>query len=191
MIDLSRAKVNKRVPKNRFSKASLTDVDTITWLYKISPDTADFRHGDEIVEIQIFSVIFKGEKTNMRDLAAIQKAISYPILFTVHTKSYFIIDGEPFESDKNFLDGDYLTIERRSAKITDLYDDIAAEFIPIERKAGESISDTAARYKALQAIDREIDSLQRKVNNEKQTNKRFEYNERLKKLRGERGELNE
>lgn len=212
MIDLSRAKVNKPVPKNRF-KAELLDVAQVRWLYKISPDTADFRHGDQIAEIQVFTVVFKSGKANKSDLAAIQKAISYPILFTVSAKAleptseasgnaytdicergrfakgatfYFIVEGEVFESDKELLNGDTLTIERRSAKLTDLYEEIATAFLPIERRAAESLADTVNRYKALQTIDREIERLQVKVDNEKQTNKRFEYNEGLKALREER-----
>lgn len=211
MIDLSRAKVNKPVPKNRF-KAELLDVAQVRWLYKISPDTADFRHGDQIAEIQVFTVVFKSGKANKSDLAAIQKSIPYPILFTVSAKAlepmsetsgnahidicergrfakgatfYFTVEGEVFESDKELLNGDTLTIERRSAKLTDLYEDIATTFIPIDRKTGESLADTVNRYKALRTIDREIERLQGKVDNEKQTNKRFEYNEELKRLREE------
>lgn len=185
MIDLTRAKVNKRIPKNRF-KAELLGVDAVTWLYKISPDTADFRHGDEIAEIQIFAVSFKDGAAGRKDIAAVQRDVPYKILFTAHDKWFAVIEGELFESDKRFLDGDALTIERRSAKLTDLYEDIAAVFIPIARRTAESIAGTVTRYKALQMIEREIESLQRKVDNEKQTNKRFEYNEQLKALREER-----
>lgn len=185
MVDLSHAKVNKPVPKNRF-KAELSGVAQVRWLYKISPDTADFRRGDEVTEIQVFSVTFKDGSVKKWELAAIQKEVPYKILFLVHGKSYAVIEGELFELDKQFLSEDILNIERRSAKLEDLYEDIATAFIPIARKTGESLADTVSRYKALQSIDREIESLQCKVDNEKQTNKRFEYNEKLKRLRAER-----
>lgn len=188
MVNLLNAKVNKRVPKNRF-KAELEDVLVITWLYKISADTADFRHGDEITEIQIFGVSFKDGAVEKKDLAAIQRAVPYKILFLAEGKWYASIEGELFESDKQFLDGDTLTIEQRSAKLTDLYEDIAAAFIPISRRAAESIPEQVARYKTIQTLAREIETMQRKVDNEKQTNKRFEYNEQLKKLRTQREEL--
>jgi len=188
MIDLSAGKVNKRVPKNRF-KADLADVDTVTWLYKISPETADFRHGDAITEIQIFAVTFKGGKVNKRDLAAIQKAIQYPILFTAQGKSYFAVEGELLDSDKQFTDGDALTIEWRSAKLTELYEDIAAAFIPIERRKVESIADFVQRYKRFMALEREIATLQRKVDTEKQPNKRIELHEELKRLKAEKEDL--
>lgn len=185
MIDLSRAKVNRLVPKNRF-KAELSGVAQVRWLYKISPDTADFRHGDTIEEIQIFEVKFKDGNVDIKDLVAVAKEVPYKILFSAEGKWYVVIEGEPLESDKQLLDGDMLTIERRTAKLTDLFEDIAREFLPIDAKTGESISDTVARYKVLQTIDREIEILQRKVDTEKQTNKRFEYNEQLKALQAER-----
>jgi hypothetical protein len=189
MIDLSRAKVNKRVPKNRF-KAELETVDTITWLYKISADTADFRHGDEIDEMQVFAMTFKGGKADQRALSAIQKAIPYPILFIAHGRSYFTVEGELFESDKAFLCGDALTIDKRSSKLTGLYEDIAAVFIPIKRRDSESISELVERYKHIAVLDREIAALKRKVDTEKQPNKRMELNDELKQLKTEREQLN-
>ncbi|MDR3186601.1 MAG: DUF4391 domain-containing protein [Christensenellaceae bacterium] len=138
-----------------------------------------------MTEIQVFAVSFKSGAANKRDLATIQKAIHYPILFTADGKSYFTIDGETFESDKEFISGDMLTIEKRSAKLTELYEDIAAAFISINRRTAESIADFTARYKRLQVLEREIARLQSKVNNEKQPNKRIEINEELKRLKAE------
>ena len=188
MIDLSKAKVIMRVPKNSF-KSKLKDVDTITWLYKISPETADFRHGDEIIEIQIICVNFKNDKLNKRDLVIIQKAIPYPILFSVNGKYFFSVEGELFESDKEFLNGDMLMIEQRSSKLTELYEDIAVSFIPIAPKAEESLIELVARNKRLQALEREMATLQRKINAEKQPNKRIELNEKLKRIKLEKEKM--
>jgi len=189
MIDLSRAKLfNRRVHKNRF-KIELANVDTIKWLYKISAGTADFRYGDAITEIQIFEVVFKSEQVVKRELVAIQKKIPYPILFISHGKSYFIVEGELLESDRQFIDGDMLLVERRSAKLTELYEDIAAAFIPMKRGEVESIAELVARYKRFMAMEREISKLQHKVDSEKQPNKRIELNEELKRLKAERDDL--
>lgn len=189
MIDLSRAKLfNRRVHKNRF-KAGLANVDTIRWLYKISAGTADFRYGDAITEIQVFEVVFKNGQVVKRELMAIQKEIPYPILFLSHGKSYFIVEGELLESDRQFIDGDMLLIERRSAKLTELYEDIAAAFISIKRGEAESIAELVARYKKLQELEKELAILQRKVDTEKQPNKRIELNEELKRLKTERENL--
>ncbi|MDR3217148.1 MAG: DUF4391 domain-containing protein [Clostridiaceae bacterium] len=188
MIDLSRAKVNKRVPKNRF-KADLDGVDTVTWLYKISPETADFRRGDAVEEIQIFGVAFKGD-VNKKELTAIQKSIPYPILFEAGGKSYFTVEGELFESARKFTDGDTLNVERRSAKLTDLFDGLSAAFIPIPKREGESIAELVARYKQLTSLEKEIAALQRKVNTEKQPNIRIELNDELKLLKQRKEALN-
>ena len=194
-IDLRNGKVDKRVPKNRF-KIEFIDIDTITWLYKISSDTADFRHGDEVEEIQIFSITLKSTTLNKKELLVIQKAIPYPILFVVHNnandktnnnKNYFLIEDELFESDKQLLDfdNDILIIEKRSSKLTELYEDIAKAFIPIKHKDKESIAELIARYKNVQKLEKEIKALQRKVDSEKQPNKRIELNEKLKELKRE------
>ena len=189
MIDLSRAKLfNRRVHKNRF-KAGLSNVDTIRWLYKISAGTADFRYGDAITEIQVFEVVFKNGQVVKRELMAIQKEIPYPILFVSHSKSYFIVECELLESDRKFIDGDMLLVERRSAKLTELYEDIAAAFIPIKRGEAESIAELVAMYKRFMAMEREISKLQHKVDSEKQPNKRIELNEELKRLKVEKETL--
>jgi hypothetical protein len=182
MIDLSQAKLDKRVPKNRF-KAELDGIDTITWLYKISPDTADFRHGDEITEIQIFNVSFKIGRPSKREFIAIQKEIPYPILFVVGNKNYFVAEGELFESNKQFIDRNTLNIERKSAKLTDLYETIVTAFIPIKHHKNESVTDLVARYKKSKALEKKITVLQRKVDMEKQPNKRIELNKELRRLK--------
>jgi hypothetical protein len=184
MIDLSNAKFNRRVPKKRF-KAELTNVDTVIWLYKISAGTADFRYGDMIEEIQVFEVVFKNELVVKREFVVIQRRIPYPILFISHGKSYFIVEGELLESDRLFIDGDNLALERRSAKLTELYEDIAAAFIPIKRGKAESIAELVARYRRLREQEKKIKILQRKVDAEKQPNKRIELNENLKRLKAE------
>jgi len=177
--------VNKTVPKNRF-KAELSDVQSIRWLYKISPETADFRHGDEITEIQIFEISFKSGTANKKELAAIQKAIPYSVLFLAYSKFYYTIEGELFESETQFLQGDNLAIERRSSKLTDLHEDLATKFIPIPQRASEGIPRLVERYRRLTALDKEIAALQRRVDNEKQPNIRFELNDKLKALKAER-----
>lgn len=183
MIDLTHAKVNKRVPKNRFSKAALSDVETITWLYKISSDTAEFRHDDDIEEIQVFAVNFKNGIVNKKDFFIIQKAIPYNILFLSHDRIYYIVEGELFESDKKLLDRDVLLIEQRSARLIDLQESIAEKFIFLKRRALESIPELVIRFKNLKRMEREILQLQRKVDNEKQPNIRLELNDKLKEMR--------
>jgi len=78
-----------------------------------------------------------------------------------------------------------LIIEKRSSKLTELYEDIAKAFIPINHKAKESIAELIARYKNVQKLEKEIKALQRKVDSEKQPNKRIELNEKLKELKRE------
>ena len=115
------------------------------------------------------------------------KNILYPILFTAHGKSYFTVEAELFESDKEFLCGDALNIERRSAKLIELYEDISEAFIPIKCRTAESIADFVVRYERLQTLERETSARQSKVDNEKQPNKRIEQNLNIKAIKKRNG----
>jgi hypothetical protein len=181
MIPLEGAKVNKRIPKNRF-QGDLSEVEQITWLYKISLETADFRKAGDLSEIQIFEVKFKGGEPDKKAFAAIQREIPYPIIFAAGAKNYMVIEGMLLEADAIAADG-ALQIERRSSLISDLYGDIIERFVPIEKRAGENISEFIARYAIIKELDRDIAALQRRVDGEKQPNKRIEQNERLKELK--------
>ncbi|GHV02662.1 hypothetical protein FACS1894211_14520 [Clostridia bacterium] len=187
MVNLKRAKVNKRIPKNRF-KGDLSAVELVTWLYKISLETADFRKAGDLAEIQIFEVKFKADAIDKKAFAAIQKAIPYPIIFAAGAKNYTIAEGTLFEADA-IVAGDELQIERRSSLISDLYDDIIKHFVPIAKRMGENTSEFIARYSIIKGLERDIASLQKRVDTEKQPNKRIQLNEELKRLKADKEAL--
>ena len=182
MIQLSRAKVNKRIPKNRFG-GDLGCIDTIVWAYKISPDTTDLHAGNTVEEFQIFEITPKAAGVKPQALKAIQKEIPYPILFITSTLNYFAIEGEIMESGKKFLENDTLLLDVKSTKLTDLYEAIAEAFITTARRSGETIPQLIARKNAITKLDKDIANLQRKTDSEKQPNKRIELNNELKKLK--------
>jgi len=188
MIQLSRAKVNKRIPKNRFN-GDLAGVEAIVWAYKISSDTTDLHAGESLGELQIFEITPKAAGITPKALKVIQKEIPYPILFITPAKSYFAVEGEMLESSKEWLGDETLQLDCASTKLQDLYATIAEAFITTPRRSGETILQLLTRQKANCKLDKDIASLQKKVDSEKQPNKRVELNDVLKQLKAQKKEL--
>ncbi|MGN0744019.1 MAG: DUF4391 domain-containing protein [Christensenellales bacterium] len=67
----------------------------------------------------------------------------------------------------------------------DIYTAIIDELIPITAREGEQTSDFVARYDRISKLKTEIDRLQKQVDNERQSKRRFELNDELKKLKKE------
>ena len=65
----------------------------------------------------------------------------------------------------------------------DIYTAIIDELIPIAAKQNETTSDFVTRYDTIMKLKFEIDKKQRQVDNERQSKKRFELNDELKKLK--------
>jgi len=82
---------NKTVPKNLIYKQArptqkvkdlfVSQVQEIVWKYKLSPDTINLPKKGGYTEIQVFEIQLKTDELAPAVLAAIDKAIPYPIIF--------------------------------------------------------------------------------------------------------------
>ena len=180
MLSLKRAFFNKRIPKNKF-KFDTSSIDTITWLYKISSDTTDIVASNDIIELQVFEVIFKGS-IDTSVVRHIQKYVKYDILFILrdkNTKKYAImVNGNVLHTENNLIVND--SIDTNAMSLSSLVEYLVEQMLVEERKENESIEQLVDRVQALEKIDREIQSLRKKIEQEKQPKKKLEYNERLR-----------
>lgn len=94
----TRTIVNKTVPKNAFDhiatakqrKLFSTYIDRIVWQNKLSAETINLT-GNAVQEIQVFQLVLRKKENIAELLAVIDKAIPYPILFSVtYDEEYFL-----------------------------------------------------------------------------------------------------
>jgi hypothetical protein len=187
-------------------------VDQILWAYKLSPNTLNISQTGDISEIQVFSVKLKGDSIDDSVLKAIDLAIPFPILFEVWGASgeqghYAACYKRKAENDQakwicsrylcseTFYLGNASTVTSEvlglptAIDMAELYQKLLARLLPIPKRTAESIEEAIQRLEAIQALEKQIAQYRRKVDAEKQFNRKVELNKQLKNLKCELEEL--
>jgi hypothetical protein len=205
-----KASVNRTIPKTKFyEKASITktvkdafirQIQNIIWAYKLSPETINLNTTKDLLEIQVFNIILKAMNLDERVLLAIDKAIPHPIIFQLNFEDRIQVklaykrineaDSSKWIIDQYFsspwLRAEEVKVSKSSLPIalnlTNLYEQILKELLPLKAKASENIKEQAERYNLIEQKKKEIEQLEKKIRNEKQFKRKVEFSNTLKEL---------
>lgn len=200
------AKFGKRVPKEKFYEHGtvtaavrekfVSEVQRITWAYKLAETTVNLAGNAEVPEIQVFHIEAKGNDVPESVLMAIDTAIPFPLIFEIHRgrdgtrtvrmvaahkqlggvvpklSSYFSTDWLPPTTDRQALPS--------VISLPALYMALLGPLTPVSARAGENVLEIAERLKTAQRLGREIAALERKLRNEPQLNRKIELRRALK-----------
>ncbi|HRW93892.1 MAG TPA: DUF4391 domain-containing protein, partial [Thermotogota bacterium] len=82
---------DRRVPKKKFyqnlsvshsvERKFVEDIESITWKYKLAPDTLNLEAGTQVTEIQVFEIFLKGSQIAQSVLTVIDRGVPYHIIF--------------------------------------------------------------------------------------------------------------
>ena len=201
------AKFGRAVPKAKFYEHAtigaavkdkfVSDVRRITWAYKLGESTINLPANAEVPEIQVFEIEAKDEDVAEAVLAAIDKAVRMPIIFEIRRGGEsddcairMVAAHKQLGAGTPRL-GPYLSTgwqpdsRERSALPTaidllSLYTALLQPLTRVASHAGENVSDVVGRLTRVRALEREIASLERKLRNERQLNRRMEIRRQLK-----------
>lgn len=189
--------VNKFIPKKVFyekvgvSSAVKNDfvnqIERITWLYKLSPDTIGLSKTDNIEEIQIFQIDVKERRIPLSVIKTITKGVQYKILFLIRYNDefcYSIKVDDIFTTDWN----DEIIFDFNAINLERVYENIVKSIIKEEdnTKKFEEIIDNR---NIKSDLEKKINHLKQKIKNEKQFNRKVEMNKELTKYRKELEEI--
>ena len=202
----STAKFGRVVPKNRFYEHGkvttavrdkfVAEVQRITWAYKLADTTINLQGDPTVPEIQVFVIDAKADDVCDAVLAAIDKAVQFPILFEIvrgsgeeaktrmvaahkqvggtalRLSSYFSTRWLPADTPREPLP--------HALDLPGLYGVLLAPLIPVKQIPGEPLAETAARIDHVRKVEREIAALERKLRNEPQLNRKIEIRRQLR-----------
>ena len=87
----TKAVVNRNIPKTKFYEhasisrvvkdAFVSQIQQITWAYKLSPETTNLAAVKGLFEIQVFNIQLKTPELTEGVLLSIDKAIPHPIIY--------------------------------------------------------------------------------------------------------------
>lgn len=191
MIDLPKScLVDKFIPKKTFYEkvgisSSVKDdfvnqIERITWLYKLSPDTIGISKTENVEEIEIFQIDLKEKIIPKNVIQAITKGIPYKILFSLKYKddicySIKVEDIYTTEWNKNLeLDFNVINLEL-------LYENIVKIIID-EKDNNRNFEQIIEEKNIICDLEKRINNLKLKIKNEKQFNRKVELNKELNKV---------
>jgi hypothetical protein len=205
------AKFGRTVPKAKFYEHGtvpgavrdkfVTEVQRITWAYKLAQSTINLPGNADVPEIQVFQIDTKGDDVGESVLAAVDKAVKTPIIFEIVTgqghdqrvrmtathklvspaapklSAYYTTDWQPQDAERQPLP--------TAISLPSLYTAILAPLTPVSARPGEELSDVAARLQAVRKLEREVAALERKLRAEPQLNRKVELRRTLKTKQAE------
>ncbi|WP_407689091.1 DUF4391 domain-containing protein [Mycobacterium sp. HUMS_1102779] len=205
------AKFGRTVPKAKFYEHGtvpgavrdkfVTEVQRITWVYKLAQSTINLPGNADVPEIQVFQIDTKGDDVGESVLAAVDKAVKTPIIFEIVTGqghdqrvrmtashkqvssaapklgAYYTTDWQPQDAERQPLPP--------AISLPSLYTALLAPLTPVSARPGEELSDVAARLQAVRKLEREVASLERKLRAEPQLNRKMELRRALKSKQAE------
>lgn len=193
------------VPKNKIYEHAgatkvlkdlyISQVDQITWSYKLAPETINLAAVKSVTEIQVFSITLRTGKLDHEVLRAIDRAIPFPLIFEILWAGKCKVVAafkRPSEADPTkWVVSDYLESEWAPGELPRqplpvalnlgaLYERLLTALMPAEIPAEEDIKSRVARLEAVRAKTHEIERIKARLEKEKQFNKRVAINAELR-----------
>lgn len=179
-------------------KAVRSDAKTVlsvTLANVLSSDTLNLPAKGKVKEIYVFDIELSSKTIPALFISALDKAINLHTIFVLHHDRKEMLYGAYKErTEKGVKIGKYygtgwkdqseqITVPLDVTSLDEIYKSMICTLIPLDAVDEESTSDFVARYEQVTKLKKEIDKLQHHVDAEKQSKKRFEFNEQLKQMK--------
>lgn len=200
------ARFGRVVPKTKFYEHAtisatvrekvVSDVQRITWAYKLADETIHLRGDDAVPEIQVFTIDAKEDDVSGDVLTAIDKAIPFPIIFEInrgsgeHACTRMVAAHKRLGGTTPRLSA-YLTTAWQPAdapraplppalSLAGLYAGLLMSVLPITTRPGEDVSEAMGRMDQARKLEREIANLEKRLRSEPQLNRKVELRRLLR-----------
>lgn len=205
------ARFGRVVPKTKFYEHArlspaardrfVTEIQRITWAYKLADATIHLRGTAAVPEIQVFEIDAKSDDITDATLATIDKAVQSPIIFELRrtvdgaTQTSMAAAYKRLGGKAPQLAG-YVRTEWQPADVgrvplpqaldlPGLYAALLAPLLPVAPLAGETLAVTIERVERKAKLEREIAALDRRLRNEPQLNRKVELRRKIQARKDE------
>lgn len=195
----------RKIPKNKFyekvkfnSKLKnkfINQIDKIIWQYKLASNTINLEATIKVPEIDILDLYLKTKDLDLDILNLIDKAIPLPIIFQIHFENKIKLIAtykRPSDSEKNkwifdrYFESDWESnnvVKKplpQALNLEKLYESLITEIIPSQFRSNEKIENKIDNINQANTLKKEIMMLEMKYRKEKQPNRQFEINKKIK-----------
>lgn len=210
------AEFGRTIPKTRFYEHAavssalrerfVAEVQRVTWAYKLADATVHLRGSSSVPEIQVFVIDAKVDDVSDGVLAAIDKAVRFPVIFEVNrggevagvTRMVAAHKqlGEQRQSVSDYFTTEWVVADAPRAPLPaaldlpTLYAALLTPILPVPARPGERLSKAVDRVGQARKLEREVASLEKRLRNEPQFNRKVELRRKLRSRSAELDALN-
>ncbi|UTT71021.1 DUF4391 domain-containing protein [Arthrobacter sp. DNA4] len=173
-----------------------SQVQRITWAYKLAEATVRLRGDTGVPEMQVFVIDAKDDDVSDEVLIAVDKAVQFPVIFEINrgldfnartrmtaaykkpgagvmkVSAYFTSEWLPADSPRVPLPP--------AVDLAGLYGSLLTPMMPIAVRLGETLSAVTDRMDQVRKLDREIVKLEKRLRSEPQLNRKVELRRQLR-----------
>lgn len=191
----------KLMSADKAVKVDAKTVLSVTLANVLSSDTLNLPTKGKVKEIYVFDIELSSKTIPALFISTLNKAINLHTIFVLHHDGKEMLYGAYKErTEKGVKIGKYygtdwkdqreqITVPLDVTSLDEIYKAMIGMLIPLDAVDEENTSDFVARYEQVTKLKKEIDKLQSRVDAEKQSKKRFEFNEQLKQMKKELEEI--
>ena len=210
MFNLSeRTYYNKRIPKQKFydnlkvnnklEKQFTTEIESIYWKHKLSPETLNISAGTNVQEIEIIEITVRQQGISTNIIEAIDREIPYHILFVLRYHNLVQLWISYKESSKNregkfkvdsyycstWAKPDQFEIAIEGLTLDNVYENLIVQLAGDKLNLAEYTDLKAAVSKAKETdkLEKQIEQLENKIAREKQFNRQVKLMGELRSLK--------
>ena len=184
---------------SRIEKQFVTEIESVYWTHKLSPETLNVNPGIRVTEIEVFEVNLKEQQVSDNLIATIDREIPYHLVFVLRYsgKAQLMISykeesksrEDKFKVDSyyrtDWIDYEKLTLRIEGLDLDRIYENfisqIAGDALNIEK--AEDIRDAVMIAKEIDSLETYIAKLEKKIQKEKQFNLKVKFNQELRKAK--------
>jgi len=199
---LAKGKIYERSSMTAALKAKfVSQIDKMTWQYKLSPETINLQSTDAVLEIQVFNILLKGDDIDEVVLRTIDKVIPFPIYFQLISQGRVKAKAaykRPSEGNNKqwlieaYFESEWVSLDTPlqplpiALDLEKLYALLLKSLMPIdvvEHVPSGNMEKQVAWIKELQSKEKAYERLKAKRDKEKQFNRKVELNQQLKQMK--------
>ena len=184
----------KLVGADKTIKGDAANILSVTLTNVLNEDTLNFSAKGEVKEIYVFEIVLSSKIIPSLFISSLDKVTNLHTIFVLRNSNKGMLYGAYKEYGEHgmkigkyystdWLDCTPIALPLNVACLEDIYTAMIDELIPITARQGESTKDFVERYGEVVKLQKEVDKLQRMVDSEKQSKRRFELNDELKALK--------
>lgn len=175
---------------NTIAKEKLdSDISRITIVNEVTPDKLNVVVGNEVKSFFVMHVILKKKEFNEKNIITISKLIPQNMLLILEFDGlYKLATYHTKLMQTEWKQLDELNIKLDGLNLDKIWENIIIQIGGVEVSDGNTLEEQIVQDEKKRKLLKEIEQLEKKARAERQSKKKFELVQKIKKLKNELGE---